>query len=455
MEFQHVNPSTGEHGGGHPNLDDEALASVLVDAQVAWRQWRTTSYAERAAVLRKAATLLRERKAEYARLMALEMGKPLAQGEGEIEKCAVTCEFYAEHGAAFLADEPIETEATKSYVHYEPLGVVLAIMPWNFPFWQLFRFGAPALMAGNGILLKHAPNVPGCALAIEQVLHDAGAPQALVRNLFISIPQTTQAIESPHVQAVTLTGSTRAGRAVASTAGEALKKTVLELGGSDAYVVLEDADVEAAATACVTGRMINGGQSCVAAKRWVVVEEVREAFEAAVLAGLQAHVLGDPLDEATTVGPMARVDLRDELADQVQRSIEEGARLVLGGEKPDRPGAWYPVTLLADVTPGMPAFEEELFGPVATIVPARDEDDAIRLANQSEYGLGGAVFTGDAERGEHIAARLLEAGCCFVNTFVRSDPRLPFGGIKHSGYGRELGVHGIREFVNAKTVYVA
>ncbi len=455
MKYEQINPATGAVGESHALLDDEALAPILEAAHDAWRGWRRTSHAERAGVLRRAAALLRERKAKYARLMALEMGKPLAQGEAEVEKCASVCTYYAEHAAAFLADEPIETEAARSYVHYEPLGIVLAIMPWNFPFWQLFRFGAPALMAGNGILLKHAANVPGCALAIEQVLHDAGVPPALVRNLFVSNEQVTTVIESPHVQAVTLTGSTRAGRAVAKTAGAALKRTVLELGGSDAYVVLADADIAAAAEACVTGRMINSGQSCIAAKRWVVVEAVREAFEAAVTERLAREVVGDPLEEGTTVGPMARVDLRDELARQVRASVDAGARLVLGGEVPEKAGAWHPVTLLADVTPGMPAFDEELFGPVAAIVPATDEDDALRLANQSEYGLGAAVFTGDSDHGERIAARLLEAGCCFVNTFVRSDPRLPFGGIKHSGYGRELGPHGIREFVNAKTVYVA
>ena len=455
MEFQHVNPATGETGPGYPNLDEGALEAVLTEAQAASRAWRATTYAERAAILRRTAVLLRERKAPYARLMAVEMGKPLAEGEGEIEKCALVCEYYAERGAAMLADEPVETEAARSYVHYAPLGVVLAIMPWNFPFWQLLRFGAPALMAGNGILLKHAPNVPGCALAIEQVLHDAGVPPALVRNLFISIPQTTAVIESPYVQAITLTGSTRAGRAVAAAAGRALKKTVLELGGSDPYVVLADADVAAAADACVTGRLINGGQSCVAAKRWIVVDAVRPAFESAVLERMARFTVGDPLHAGVQVGPLAREDLRDELAAQVQRSIEAGARVLLGGETPSKPGAWYPVTLLADVTPGMPAFDEELFGPVGVIIAARDEDDALRLANQSEYGLGAAVFTADAARGELLAAKALEAGCCFVNAFVRSDPRLPFGGTKASGYGRELGRHGIHEFVSAKTIYVA
>ena len=455
MEFQHVNPATGDAGPVQPFLAEDALDTILDDAQTAFRAWRETTFEARATILERAAALLRERKAELARLMAVEMGKPLAQGEAEVEKCAGTCEYYAARAATMLADEPVETDASRSYVRYAPLGVVLAIMPWNFPLWQLFRFGAPALMAGNGVLLKHAPNVPGCAEAIERILHDAGVPHDLARNVFLSIPQTTDVIADPRVQAVTLTGSTRAGRAVASAAGAALKKTVLELGGSDPYVVLADADIEAAAAACVTGRMVNSGQSCVAAKRWIVVDAVREAFEAAVLARLETEVLGDPLDPKVTVGPLARVDLRDCLADQVERSIAAGARVVLGGERIEQPGAWYPVTLLADVVPGMPAFDEELFGPVAAIVPAKDEAEALQLANRTPYGLGAAVFTSDTERGEAIAARALDAGCTFVNTFVRSDPRLPFGGIKDSGYGRELSSHGIREFVNAKTVYVA
>ncbi len=455
MEFQQVNPATGESGTGHPNLSDEALGRALATAHEAFLGWRPTSFDERAALLRKVAGLLRAEQDELAALMALEMGKPLAQGVSEVEKCAWACEFYADQAPIYLADEAVETEATKSYVHFEPLGVVLAIMPWNFPLWQFFRFGAPALMAGNGIVLKHAPNVPECALAMERLFRAAGAAEGLVSNLFVSIEQTGAVIAAPEIAAVTLTGSTRAGRAVASLAGQALKKTVLELGGSDAYIVLDDADIPAAAAACAAGRMVNGGQSCVAAKRWIVVDAVREAFEASVTERLETEVLGDPFDKQTTVGPMARVDLRDELAGQVERSIEAGARLVLGGDVPAQPGAWYPVTLLADVTPGMAAFDEELFGPVAAIVPAKDEADAIRLANQSVYGLGGAVFTADTARGERIAAKELDAGCTFVNTFVRSDPRLPFGGVKESGYGRELGIYGIREFVNAKTVYVA
>jgi succinate-semialdehyde dehydrogenase/glutarate-semialdehyde dehydrogenase len=455
MEFQQINPATDALGEGYEALADEELLSLLERAHAAQRAWGTTSFDRRSETLRRAAALLRERADDLARLMAREMGKPRAQGVAEARKCAWACEHYAEHGPAMLADEPVETEAAASYVHYVPLGVVLAVMPWNFPLWQVVRFGAPALMAGNGVLVKHAPNVPGCALALERLLHEAGAPPDLVRNVFLGVEQVAAAIDSPHVHAVTLTGSTRAGRAVAARAGAALKKCVLELGGSDAYVVLEDADVDAAVEQCVAGRVLNSGQSCIAAKRWIVVDAVREVFRTRALAALASKVVGDPLAEGTDVGPMARVDLRDQLHEQVERSVELGAKLLLGGEKPEGPGAWYPVTFLADVAPGMPAFDEELFGPVAALVPARDERHALELANRSPYGLGSAVFTADAERGERIARTGLEAGSAFVNTFVRSDPRLPFGGIKESGYGRELGTHGIREFVNAKTIYVA
>ena len=455
MEFQQVDPASGRQGAGFPHLADDALAGVLERVTAAQRRWLTTTQEERAGILRKVADGLRREQDALTRLMAAEMGKPLAQGAAEIEKCAGVCTYYAEHAPAFLADETVETEAARSYVHYEPLGVVLAIMPWNFPFWQVFRFGAPALMAGNGFVLKHAPTVPGCALAIERLLHEAGVPADLAVNLFVSLEQTAAVISSPHVQAVTLTGSTRAGRAVAAAAGAALKKTVLELGGSDPYVVLADADLETAASACVTGRFLNGGQSCIAAKRWIVVASIRAAFTARVRAALERKVVGHPLEEGVDIGPMARIDLRDELHRQVEASVAAGARLVLGGTVPDRPGAWYPVTLLDDVAPGMPAFDEELFGPVAAIVPARDEDHAFELAAATAYGLGAAVFTRDAARGEALARSRLAAGSCFVNAFVRSDPRLPFGGIKDSGYGRELGGHGIREFVNAKTIYVA
>jgi succinate-semialdehyde dehydrogenase/glutarate-semialdehyde dehydrogenase len=386
--------------------------------------------------------------------MALEMGKPLAQGRAEAEKCAWVCDFFAEQAEAFLAPRSIPTDASKSLVVFQPLGVVLAVMPWNFPFWQVFRFVAPALMAGNAGLLKHASNVSGCALAIEEILHAAGFPKELFRTLLVGSPRVAALIEAPQVKAVTLTGSTPAGRSVAAKAGERLKKTVLELGGSDPYLILEDADLEPAAETCVASRLINGGQSCIAAKRFIVVEPVRKRFEELFVARMRASRMGDPLEEGVDLGPQARRNLRDELHAQVRRSVERGARLVLGGTLPAGKGAYYPPTVLADVGKGMPAYDEELFGPVAALIAARDEADAVRIANDSPFGLGAAVFTRDLARGQRIAAEALEAGSCFVNSFVKSDPRLPFGGIKESGYGRELASFGIQEFVNIKTVYV-
>jgi succinate-semialdehyde dehydrogenase / glutarate-semialdehyde dehydrogenase len=382
------------------------------------------------------------------------MGKPLAGGRSEVEKCAWVCRYYADNAEAFLAPEPAPSDASRSFVAFLPLGPVLAVMPWNFPFWQVFRFAAPALMAGNAGLLKHAANVTGCALAIEQIFKDAGFPPPLFRALLVSSQRVAAVIAAPEVKAVTLTGSTPAGRAVASKAGEMLKKTVLELGGSDPYVVLEDADLEAAAETCVASRLINSGQSCIAAKRFIVAEPVRQRFEELFVEKMRARKMGDPLQPGVDVGPQARRDLRDDLHRQVEQSVKAGARLLLGGTVPAGPGAFYPPTVLGDVRKGMPAYDEETFGPVAAIIAAKDEADAVRLANDSVFGLGAAVFTRDVERGQRIAAEELEAGSCFVNSFVKSDPRLPFGGIKESGYGRELAVFGIREFVNIKTVYV-
>jgi succinate-semialdehyde dehydrogenase/glutarate-semialdehyde dehydrogenase len=386
--------------------------------------------------------------------MAEEMGKPVRDGRAEAEKCACVCEYFAEHAELFLADEPVETDASASFVAFRPLGVVLAVMPWNFPFWQVFRFAAPGLMAGNAGLLKHASNVPGCALAIEEVFREAGFPKGLFRALLVGSERVEELIEHPLVRAVTLTGSGPAGRAVAGAAGRNLKKTVLELGGSDPYVILADADLEAAVETCVKSRLINSGQSCIAAKRFVVVEPVREAFERGFVERMARAIIGDPMDEATDVGPQARTDLRDDLQRQVEETIALGARLLLGGQVPDREGAWYPPTVLTDVKPGSPGYEEELFGPVASIIPVADEAEAIQVANDTSFGLGAAVFTRDLERGRRIAAEELEAGACFVNGLVRSDPRLPFGGIKESGYGRELSAFGIREFVNVKSVWV-
>ncbi len=449
-----INPATGERVRAYDEMTPDEVNAVVEAAHQAFLAWRKTDFPHRAELMKKAAAVLREREQAYAELMAVEMGKPVRDGRAEVQKCAWVCDYYAENAESILRNEIIPTEAAKSYVAFQPIGVVLAVMPWNFPFWQVFRFAAPALMAGNAGVLKHASNVPGSALAIEEVFRDAGFPDNLFRTLLIGSRHVEAVIDHARVKAVTLTGSTPAGRAVAAQAGRALKKTVLELGGSDPYVILEDADLEEAVATCVTSRLINAGQSCIAAKRFVVVEPLRERFEKLFVAQMKARKMGDPLQEDTVVGPQARHDLRDELHQQVKKSIELGAKCLLGGEIPEGPGAFYPPTVLADVKKGMPAYDEELFGPVAAIIAVKDEAEAIRVANDSVFGLGAAVFTRDRDRGERIATTELEAGCCFVNTFVRSDPRLPFGGIKESGYGRELSHYGIKEFVNIKTVYV-
>jgi succinate-semialdehyde dehydrogenase / glutarate-semialdehyde dehydrogenase len=450
-----IDPATGRELRTIPLDGADSIEKAARAAVTAQADWARRSFEDRAALLRKAAHLLRDGSDRWAGLMAREMGKPLAQGRGEAEKCAWVCDFYADRGAGFLADEPVEVEGARARVTFRPLGVVLSIMPWNYPFWQAVRFAAPALMAGNAVLLKHASNVPGCAGAIEGIFRQAGAPEGLFRALYIDNDQVGELIEHPAVAAVTLTGSTRAGKAVAARAGGALKKTVLELGGSDAYLVLDDAKLDAAVEACAAGRLVNSGQSCIAAKRFVVVDTVREAFEEKLVARMAAAKMGPPDEEGVDVGPQAREDLRDELHEQVRRSVEAGARVLLGGEVPDREGWYYPPTVLTDVAPGQPAYDEELFGPVAAILPVADEAEAIRVANDSVFGLGGAVFSTDIARADRIATDELHVGCAFVNDHVRSHPALPFGGVKESGYGRELGRFGIREFVNVKTVWVA
>jgi succinate-semialdehyde dehydrogenase/glutarate-semialdehyde dehydrogenase len=449
-----VNPATGDTLEAYPETTADELGEILDRAEAAFRAWRHTTFGTRQDLMNEAAAVLRLRREELAALMAVEMGKPLAQGRAEVEKCAWVCEYYAEHAEGFLADEAAPSDAAKSFIAFRPLGVVLAVMPWNFPLWQVFRFAAPALMAGNAGVLKHSSNVMGCALAIEDIFRAAGFPDGLFRTLVIGSARVRAVIEAPQVRAVTLTGSGPAGRAVGAAAGAVLKKSVLELGGSDPYIVLEDADLEGAAQACVDSRLINSGQSCIAAKRFIVVEQVRNRFEELFVELMRSKRMGDPFDEHVHVGPQARRDLRDELHDQVEASIDRGARVLLGGAVPPGPGAFYPPTVLTDVSPGMPAYDDELFGPVAAIIGASGEADAVRIANDSVFGLGAAVFTRDVARGERLARDELEAGACFVNAFVKSDPRLPFGGIKESGYGRELAAFGIREFVNIKTVWV-
>jgi succinate-semialdehyde dehydrogenase/glutarate-semialdehyde dehydrogenase len=453
MPFQSINPATGQVLETIEPTSRAALERVLASAERAARDWRRRSVAERAALLRAAAKILRARKGVYGRTMALEMGKPLAQGEAEAEKCAVACDYFAEHAATWLAPEPHATEAARSYVRFDPLGPILAIMPWNFPFWQVVRFAAPALVAGNVAILKHAPNVPRCALELEQLCRDAGFPDGVFASVFIEPDTIAEVIADPRVRGVTLTGSPRAGASVGEHAGRSLKKVVLELGGSDPFIVLEDADVDRAAETAADARLVNSGQSCIAAKRFIVVEQVADRFLARFTAAMQARVVGDPLVAGTDVGPLARVDLRDALHRQVEESVRRGARLVCGGRIPAGPGAFYPPTILEAVAPGMPAFDEETFGPVAAVIRAKDEADALRLANASAYGLGASVWTADAARGERLAAEV-EAGVVFVNGLVKSDARVPFGGVKGSGYGRELSEHGLREFVNVKTVWV-
>jgi len=455
MTWQTINPASGAVVASYEETSPEAVQAIIASAHRAYLEWRQTSFRERAGLMRRAADVLRGNAREYARLMAEEMGKPIRDGIAEIQKCAGGCDYFAENAERFLAPEPVATEARKSFIAFNPLGVVLAVMPWNFPFWQVFRFAAPGLMAGNAGVLKHASNVPGCALAIEQVFRKAGFPEHLFRTLLIGSKEVSAVIEHSLVRAVTLTGSGPAGRAVAGKAGAMLKKTVLELGGSDPYLVLEDAVLEQAAVLCTKGRLINMGQSCIAAKRFIVVDKVRSRFEELFVERMSAVKFGDPLREQTELGPLARHDLRDALHDQVQRSVAVGARCLLGGKIPDGPGAYYPPTVLTDVEKGMAAYEEELFGPVAAVIPVKDEEAAIAVANDSVFGLGGAVLTGDRERGERIARDRIDSGSVFVNEAVRSDARLPFGGVKESGYGRELSNYGIKEFVNIKSVYVA
>jgi succinate-semialdehyde dehydrogenase/glutarate-semialdehyde dehydrogenase len=453
-KLQVINPATGERGKSYDphGIEDARIAASA--ARRAFLDWRRTSFTERAAIIHRAAAILRERKDEFARLMTEEMGKTVDDGRAEVEKCAFHCDWFADHAEEYLANEPADIGGGEAFVTFNPLGIILAVMPWNFPFWQVFRAAAPALMAGNGMLLKHASNVPGCALAIEDVLHQAGVPNDLFRALLLPSRDVEALIKDENVAAVTLTGSVPAGRSVATAAGSVLKKCVLELGGSDAYVVLEDADVGAAAKIAATARMVNGGQSCIAGKRFIVVRPILDAFEKALVAEMRGYEMGDPAKPGTRLGPMVSVKARDEIQRQVEESIANGAKLLLGGHVPSRQGAWYPATVLSDVRPGQPAHDAEVFGPVAAIIAAADEGDAIRIANDSEFGLGSGVLTGDIDRGRRIAAQGLEAGLSFVNENVRSDPRTPFGGVKHSGYGRECSVYGIREFVNIKTVHV-
>jgi succinate-semialdehyde dehydrogenase/glutarate-semialdehyde dehydrogenase len=450
--IESCNPATGQMIRRYEEPTETAVDAALSGARAAQREWAAQSVSERLPLLRRVAGLLRRRKDDLAPLASLEMGKPLTEALAEIEKCAWCLEFYADAGPDFLRDEVVSTNAADSRVVYQPLGLVLAIMPWNYPFWQVIRAAAPILVGGNGLVLKHASNVPGCALAIESVFADAGFPTGLVTALLVGSGRVAGLIADQRIAAITFTGSTPAGRSIASEAGRAIKKQVLELGGSDPFIVLADADILSAAKAAVRSRFQNTGQSCIAAKRFIVQAEVADDFVDAVLAEVDRLVVGDPFAEGVTQGSMARANLRDELDTQVQASVREGARLLRGGKGLSGPGAFYAPTVLDGVTPEMTAAREETFGPAAAIMRARDAAEAVRIANDASFGLGAAVWTADNDRGAALA-RQLEAGAVFVNGMVASDPRLPFGGVKESGYGRELGVLGVREFTNAKTIW--
>jgi succinate-semialdehyde dehydrogenase/glutarate-semialdehyde dehydrogenase len=449
-----VNPTTGLEIARYDIHDDKKVEHSLKLAVKAFEEWRVLPFAKRAIILKNISKEIRKEKDKLVKLAVLEMGKPIQQGHYEVEKCATTLEFYARVGAKYLADEVVETDARKSYVTFRPLGVVLAVMPWNFPYWQVFRAFAPTAMAGNVMILKHAANVSGCALAIQQIMKNAGVPAGLFQTLLLPSTSVEKLINDSRIAAITLTGSNLAGRKVAEAAGRNLKKCVLELGGSDPYVILEDADMKLAVEIAIRGRLVNSGQSCIAAKRFVVVKPVRKEFEQRFTEQMKAATYGDPMDERSRIGPLARHDLRDQLHEQVLKSIEKGAKLLCGGFIPDMPGAFYPPTVLTNVKKGMPAYDEELFGPVAAIIEAKDEKHAMSIANDSIYGLGGGIISKDRKKAEKLAAEELQAGNCFVNDYVHSDPYLPFGGVKQSGYGRELGSFGIREFVNIKTVYI-
>jgi len=453
VPIETINPVTGECVQSFPALTSREIEDRLAAAHRASLAWRHAPIAQRIDVLRRAADLLDQRKVEYGRLMTLEMGKPIAAAKDEAAKCALGCRYYADHAEQFLADEVVDVENETSFVAFEPLGVVLAVMPWNFPFWQVIRFAAPALAAGNVGLLKHASNVPQCSLALEQLFAEAGAPGGVFQSLLIGSEPVGAIVADDRVAAATLTGSEPAGRSVASIAGKHVKKTVLELGGSDAFIVMPSADLNAAVNTAVVARVINNGQSCIAAKRFIVADAIADEFTRRFVERMRALVVGDPMDERTNVGPLATATIRDDLEDQVKRSVAAGARVLLGGKRREGRGFFYEPTVLADVPHNAAAFCEETFGPVAAIIRAKDADHAIELANSSRFGLGSAAWTREREEIEKFA-RGLAAGSVFINGMVASDPRFPFGGVKKSGYGRELGVFGIREFVNVKTVRI-
>ena len=454
MNLISINPANNKKINSYEEISKDSINQIIDSSFNTFLEWRNKSFSYRAKKMRHLAELLKQKKDLLGLLMTKEMGKPIKQSIAEAEKCAWVCEYYADNAEKFLSQKEIPTGSSKSFISFQPIGIVLAIMPWNFPFWQVFRFASPALMAGNVGILKHASNVQGCAIEIEKLFLEAGFPKFAFSNLVIGSKKVSNVIKNSKISAVTLTGSTPAGKSVASLAGSLLKKTVLELGGNDPYVILEDADLDNAVKSCIAGRMLNAGQSCIAAKRFIVVQSSLKEFIDKVHNEIKKMKMGDPINPDINIGPMVNNIARDELHQQVLISIEKGAKLLFGGKIPQLDGAFYPPTLLVDVEPGMPAFDDELFGPVAVVISAKDQSHAIELANKTNFGLGAAIFTRDLDKGENIATKELEAGSCFVNDFVKSDPRLPFGGIKESGYGRELSEFGIQEFVNIKSVVV-
>lgn len=454
MILQSINPATNELEQEYKEHQWDEVNAALCQAVKAQKEWSAATVESRAVILLKAASLLRQRKEELAMLITCEMGKLIIEARAEIEKCAWVCDYYASEGIRFLSRQNIKTESSESYVIHRPLGIVLAIMPWNFPFWQLFRCAAPSLMAGNGVILKHASNVSGCALAIEQIISDSGVPTGLFKTLLLSGKKASNLISDKRINAISITGSTTTGKIVAMQSAQYLKKCVLELGGSDPYLILADADLDTAVEACVKGRLINAGQSCIAAKRFIIVDQIYNEFEERFVERMRQMQEGDPMDPKCHLGPLARNNIREELHRQVTISTTRGARLLQGGVLQRKTGAFYPATVLANVRPGMPAYDEEFFGPVASLIHAADEAEAVKIANDTAFGLGSAIFSKDIEKARHLAEKSLDAGCCFINDYVKSDPRLPFGGIKESGMGRELSLYGIMEFVNIKTISI-
>lgn len=453
MAIESINPATGERIKLFEAYTNNEVEKIINSVNDEFQIWKNFSFQQRSKLMKNAANILRSNSKEYAETMTLEMGKPIKQSYAEVEKCAWVCEYYAENAEAILQKEFIKTDASESYVQFDPIGIVLAVMPWNFPFWQVFRFAAPALMAGNVCLLKHASNVPMCALAIEEIFNKAGFPENSFKTLLINSNQVNNVIENKNVKAITLTGSEFAGSKVAEFSGKMLKKTVMELGGSDPFIILKDADLELAAKNAVTARLINNGQSCIAAKRFIVEKEIAEKFTNLFIENIKKIKIGDPLLEETELGPIAREDLLFEIETQVNNSVEKGAKILFGGKRKNIPGIFFEPTILANVKKGMPAFDEEIFGPVAPIIIAENEEDAVNIANDTVYGLGASLWTTNMENAKIIATKI-NSGSVFINGMVKSDPRLPFGGIKNSGYGRELSNYGIKEFVNIKTVWV-